>query len=943
MAEFYSSFYQEKRADHNTYAIGAKERAKRESIFERKRLCEVFHNAKDEDFEEILQTDKSWWAFYHLSEMRKGLFAWYDFKKDAVLLEVDADFGALTGGFCDQCAEVVATESSLDKARAIADRYKARDNLKVYAGAVEDFDYTQFHGKFDYIVLYDVLERKGYGYAEKKAYIEYLTLMKGMLKADGRILLVVTNRYGLQYWCGQRDRFSGKPFDGINHYPDGTDAYAFEKGELNDLLKESGFRDFKYFYPLPDARIPQIICTDGNFKDENVSDRITFYDVEENTLVARERCLYSDFMKNGVFGYFANSFFVEIPLQGACSDVKYAIVSMDRGEERSFATVIYDDIVRKRPLYKKAKSTMQLCVENIERIGRHGIKTVGHQLEDNSIKMPYIEGITLAAKLRSVAKSDQKMFYRLFDLLYDNILRSSEHVTEGDEDEGPVLKECYFDMVPVNCFYQDGDLWFFDQEFVKYDYSAKYTLYRAIKYMYMSMWELDDYIPRKHLIQKYRLENVWDKFEKEEEAFIHFLRNKQSNSQLHNWSHTNERKIYNRGEWLQFGGHDIEMTAVPEWRQKVQLVQLRLLRKFIQVCEKYNLQYYAYYGTLLGSIRHQGFVPWDDDTDVVMPRKDYDKLMEIGRAEFQNEFFLQTPESDKECFYGYSRLRYTDSTAIEIRNWKHNVHQGIWLDIQPLDSVLADQDQRKRLCDEINEIQKMVLAKVYGEEKTFPNIDDNDFKKCKRKVKRYSYEQLLEMLREKITSVHADHVAVLASYHLGEYYAFPQDYFGQGVKMSFEELEIIVPVRYHEILKRIYGAGYYQIPPFDLQGKEREVFFNADVPYKEYIHRFMDIFEDADGKEYIIVGTSELADTFIDRNHKKLKIAFVVDKDCTRDTFWGYPVKDVKEIHCVSEEKRKVVICERYFRQMENWMQEEGIRDYYIYIHDKWWLLGNEA
>lgn len=943
MAVFYTDSYQRKREDNNTYAIGAKERAKRESILEREYLCKIFRDAKDEDFGEILRNDKSWWGFYHLSEMRWGLFSWYDFKKDAVLLEVDADFGALTGGFCDRCEKVVATESSLDKARAIADRYKSRDNLEVYAGAIEDFNRLKFCGKFDYIVLNDVLERKGYGYAEHKAYLEYLDLIRSMLKPDGRILLVVTNRYGLQYWCGQRDRFTGKPFDGINHYPDGTSAYAFEKGELNDLLKEAGFHNFKYFYPLPDARVPQIICTEGHFKAENVSDRITFYDVEEETLVARERCLYADYMKNGVFGYFANSFLVEIPLEGACSDINYAIVSVDRGEERSFATIIYDDIVRKRPLFRKAETTMRLCVGNMEQIKQHGVKIVEHRIEDNSIKMPYVEGVTLAALLREAAKSDQDKFYQLFDLLYDNILRSSDHLGEGNDDEGPILKECYFDMVPANCFYKDGELQFFDQEFVRYEYPAKYTLYRAIKYVYMSMWELDDYIPKRSLIEKYRLTKVWDKFEKEEDDFITSLRNTQVNGQLHIWSHTDERKIYNRGEWLQFSGHDTQIPETPAWRQKIQLVQLRLLRKFIQVCEKYGLQYYAYHGTLLGAVRHQGFVPWDDDTDVVMPREDYDKLMEIAGTEFQNDFFLQTPKSDPDCFYGYSRLRYTASTAIEVRNWRHNVHQGIWLDIQPLDYVFADQEQKDRLCDEIHEIQRMILAKVYGEQETFPNIDDKTFKKYKKRVRHYSHEQLLDMFKTKLTSVKADYVAVLASYHLGDYLAFPQEYFGRGIKMPFEELEVVVPNHYDKILTRLYGDGYYQIPPAGIREKEREVFFNADVAYKEYLHRFMDIFDGYEQKEYIIVGTSELADTFIDQNRKQIKIAFVASDDSTRDIFWGYPVKKIEEIHRVPEEKRKVVICERYFRESEDILQNAGIYDYYIYIHDKWWLMGNEA
>lgn len=947
MAEFYDCFYQRRREDTGIYTVGAAERVKKESVLKREYLCRLFAGCDSEEFDEVLKNDKSWWSFYHLSEMRKGLFAWYDFKENARLLEVEADFGALTGGFCDRCHEVVATESSLDKAHAVADRYKNRNNLKVFAGAVEDFDYTRFSGYFDYIVLYDVLERKGYGYSEKKAYKEYLKLMQSLLKQDGKILLVATNRYGIKYLCGARDKFTGKPFDGINHYPDGTEAYAFEKGELEDLLKESGIKDYKFYYPLPDARMPQIICTDANLGRENIVDRITFYDVEDDTLIARERCLYEDFMRNNVFGYFSNSFFVEITMQGKNSDIDYAIVSSDRGRERSFATVIYSNgIVRKKPIYKEGEKIARKCVENIERLEKRGIHVIRHELCDNCIEMPYMEGITLAAELRKAAKEDRQKFYKLFDLLYNDILKSSEYRSQDyTEETGPILKECYFDMVPSNCFYVDGDLQFFDQEFVKYDYPAKYTLFRAIKYMYMSMWELEDFIPKQELIQKYKLESLWDEFEKAEDEFIALIRNKQINSQLDSWSYTDEKKIYKRGDWLQLSNYNPDMIKTPVWLQKVQTVQLRLLKKVIEICDKYNLRYYAYYGTLLGAVRHRGFVPWDDDTDIVMPRTDYDRFLEVAAGELNDEFFLQTPLSDRGCFYGgYSRLRYTNSTAIEIRNWKHETNHGIWMDIQPLDYVMPEQKAKEQFCDEMHEIQRMILAKVYGENDDFLDMSKQQFSEYKEMSKQYSYEELLKMLKQKIVSIkNTGQVAILASYHLGNYREFPEVYFGRGIKLQFEEFEITVPNEYEKILAILYGGSYNSIPPLEKQKQKHEVFLNADIPYMEYIHKFMDILEDSACKEYIIVGTSELADTFIDRNYKNINISFVVDNAKNEDTFWGYPIKELSEIHLIPQEKRKIVICERYFREWEELLKSAGIYDYYIYIHEKWWLMDNNA
>lgn len=946
MTRFYPDFYQERRDDFRTYAIGQAERTKKESIFIREKLCKLFKRSESENYEDVLKKDKDWWTFYHLSNMRRGLFSWYDFKEDARLLEVDADFGALTGEFCDRCAEVVATESSIIKAKAIANRYKKRKNLTVYAGAVEDFDYNKFYGQFDYIVLYNVLEKKGYGYSEKKAYREYLDLIKSFLKKDGKILLVTTNRYGIRYICGARDRYTGKAFDGINHYPNGTEAYAFEKGELQDLLKQLGFTNYKFFYPIPDASVPQMICTDENFCNDIISERVTFYDIDDETLVARERCLYQDFMNNGVFGYFANSFFVEIALNGKCSDVRYAILSSDRGKKRSFSTIVYhSNIVRKKPMYEEGKEILDIYIKNMERLEKRGIKIVEHHIEQQSIVMPYIEAVTLAEELKRTAKINKEHFFKLFDLLYENILKSSSYVEENySEQDDVILEKCYFDMIPVNCFYVNGELKFFDQEFVRYNCSAKYVMYRAIKYTYMSMWELENYIPKQLLIEKYQLDTKWEEFEIIENDFINNIRNKEITGQLDLWSYTDEEKIYNKGNILELNKGNIFIKKTPEWLLKVQVIQLRILKKFISICEKYNLKYYAYYGTLLGTVRHRGFIPWDDDVDIVMPRIDYNRLLAIASEELNGDFFLQTPLNEPECFYGgYSRLCYTQTTAIEIRNWLHDINHGIWLDILPLDDIMENLDNKKNFYDEIHELQKIILAKVYGENETLFDLSQPVFSEYKKRAEKYDYNCLQDKLMRKMNSLrNENYVTILASYNLKNCIEFPKSYFGNGIKMSFEGIDINVPDEYEKILEKLYGLGYLNIPSIEKQVQKHAVFFNADVPYEKYLHRFEDIYINAEQMQYIIVGTSELADTFIDKNHQKIKIIFVVDdEDIKQETFWGYPIKKIKDIYSIPKNERKVVICERHFRTYEEKLKQAGIDDYYIYIHDKWWLLGN--
>ena len=129
--------------------------------------------------------------------------------------------------------------------------------------------------------------------------------------------------------------------------------------------------------------------------------------------------------------------------------------------------------------------------------------------------------------------------------------------------------------------------------------------------------------------------------------------------------------------------------TVTKSMKKVWATELDLLAKFLEVCNKYNLTYFADSGTLLGAIRHNGFIPWDDDIDVTMPRLDYQFLCDNCSNEFQDPYFFQTEYTDPGTIRGHAQLRNSHTTAIaegELhKDFKFN--QGIFLDIFPLDKL----------------------------------------------------------------------------------------------------------------------------------------------------------------------------------------------------------------------------------------------------------------
>ena len=120
---------------------------------------------------------------------------------------------------------------------------------------------------------------------------------------------------------------------------------------------------------------------------------------------------------------------------------------------------------------------------------------------------------------------------------------------------------------------------------------------------------------------------------------------------------------------------------------QAKLVMLKLLRVFDDICRKNNLKYWLDGGTLIGAIRHNGFIPWDDDIDVAMLSDDYEKFIEIAQQELPDDVFLQTRKTDKKYPLYITKLRDKYSTYEEQNVARLNCHKGIFIDIFPMDYI----------------------------------------------------------------------------------------------------------------------------------------------------------------------------------------------------------------------------------------------------------------
>ena len=120
--------------------------------------------------------------------------------------------------------------------------------------------------------------------------------------------------------------------------------------------------------------------------------------------------------------------------------------------------------------------------------------------------------------------------------------------------------------------------------------------------------------------------------------------------------------------------------------QHMHSLHLILADEVKRICEKHNIRYFMIAGTLLGAVRHKGFIPWDDDMDFGMLRNDYDKFVSVCAAEIdENKFYLQTDKKDKYYTFNFAKLRLCGTKVIESFSFDVQTNQGIYIDIFPID------------------------------------------------------------------------------------------------------------------------------------------------------------------------------------------------------------------------------------------------------------------
>ena len=292
--------------------------------------------------------------------------------------------------------------------------------------------------------------------------------------------------------------------------------------------------------------------------------------------------------------------------------------------------------------------------------------------------------------------------------------------------------------------------------------------------------------------------------------------------------------------------------TVTRQMKEVWAVELDLLAEFDRVCRKYGIRYCADGGTLLGAVRHHGFIPWDDDLDIAMLRADFEKLNEVAPKEFKKPYFWQTEETDPGSARGHAQFRNSDTTGIirteyeKIRN--NNFNQGIFIDIFPFDTVITDEENLKEQDEKRIELKTEYCAilnnvnyfynkpwvdsqgkKHYGIKRTFSHL--------KYKIFSESYLNVYQQFIEEITKYDDVHDSVYVAdlcmpLPLKRLKRFREDFYNLK-ETDFEFFKIPIFENYDRNLQMMYGEKY--MVPILAGSEHGELILDTARPYTWYL------------------------------------------------------------------------------------------------------------
>ena len=266
-----------------------------------------------------------------------------------------------------------------------------------------------------------------------------------------------------------------------------------------------------------------------------------------------------------------------------------------------------------------------------------------------------------------------------------------------------------------------------------------------------------------------------------------------------------------------------------EQRTEVQEIIWQIMKEILPVIEKYNLKYFILGGTLLGAVRHGGFIPWDDDLDIIMLRPEYERFLALTPDELGGAYYLQREFSEHWPMF-FTKLRRNGTACIERYIPRDPLtHQGIYIDIFPCDNLSDAPAKRGRQFL----ASKAVIARALYQR---GYLTDNPGKKLAMQLSRCLPEEALWAYavdkREPESQMVHSFFGASSRYEKSIY---PRKWFKETVLLPFEDGQFPVSAHYDELLTTLYG-DYMTPTPVEKRGqKVHAEIVDLEQSYTEYI------------------------------------------------------------------------------------------------------------
>ena len=393
----------------------------------------------------------------NLENIRTNIINWYPFEKESTILEIGNNCEEITKFLETKCKKVISIEN-IEK---------------------------EINEEFDYCLINNAEERK-------ETFQELLKYANAKMKQTGTILLTIDNKLGLQNLNASIEYQKQKQ----------------TKSKIEKYAKQTKFKNIKFYYPLPNYKLTNVIFTDKHTpSSESLQRDLTLYD-NEKIIVFDERKTFIDIVEEEpkLFKYFANSYLVEISNKPD-NEIEFISFGNSRKEKYRMKTIMKKDIVEKYPISEKETAHLERIKKNIEILKKLGLNVLDESKEDHIESKIVREVKTFDKILAEYAKEaeDKKLIegIKIFEKeLNDRLEKSTDtketifekynvEITKEQKVKLTFKKHGIYDLIFQNAFYIDGKFYFYDQEWIEENIPIEFIIYRALKYMANSSKYID--------------------------------------------------------------------------------------------------------------------------------------------------------------------------------------------------------------------------------------------------------------------------------------------------------------------------------------------------------------------------------------------------------------------------------------------------------------------